>query len=133
MIMAGGPYFQKALGYLEYEGAASPVSFTSTDTTFSFVRRDTGATVVSSAKSLLTARHDFFVVEILADPTSGTLVAAAYGFQPPGTAAAVWYAAHVLLSDLSTATFTWVVVEWTDVDGDSLPSTGDTFSEITKQ
>ena len=133
MAMAGGPFFQKALGYLDNAGAASEVYFTSTATTFSFVRRDTGAVLVSVASAQLSAHHDFFIVELVMDPSSGTLVAAAYGFEPPGTAAAAWYASHTILPALAQATFTWVVGEWTDKDSDSLPSAGDTFSIVAQQ
>lgn len=130
IILAGGPFFQKALAYLENTSASAPVVFSSTSTTYSLVRRSTGVTIATSDTTLITSQHDFFVVELLTEPISGTLAVAAYGFQPPGTAAASWYASHVMLTDLTTAMLTWAVVEWTDADGDALPGTGDTFSKI---
>jgi hypothetical protein len=136
-VMAGGPYFQKAISYLENSASVSPVYFASANngTTFSFVRRDTGATIVSTPISALTAQHDFFVIALMTEPESGTLVAAAYGFYQPGTAAAGYYASTSIFTaaKLPTATYRWAVVEWTDKDGDMLPSAADTFNALASE
>jgi hypothetical protein len=79
----------------------------------------------------LNEHHDFFLVEMLRDPTTSTLVFAVYGFGSSGTISGTWYFTHVILTSLPTFDKSYYIYEWTDSDGDSMPGSADTFDLVT--
>ena len=133
-VVVGGPYGQLLIRYLD--GAGETPIYTTGDTTGTQFRArnpdgGTGAPVVDAPASTLTDSHDFFLIETVADPSTGTLMLAIDGFLAPGTVAGIWYFSNVMLPALSTFTAGYYVYEWTDGDGDKQPSSGDTFKLIT--
>jgi hypothetical protein len=128
LIAAGGPFVQPVVYYLEQ--GASPVFHTGTATDHVLILRADGGVLVDAGVSTLGASHDFFVLELVREPTNGSLTLVAYGFAGPGTPAGVWYLGNVVLPDASTYPQTWFVVEWTDTNNDGIPNAGDTFGLI---
>jgi hypothetical protein len=90
-----------------------------------------GTVIVDRPLDTLNEHHDFFLVEMVADPTTSTLMFAVYGFSVYGTIAATWYFSDVMLSSLSTFNQGYYIYEWTDVDGDAKPGIADTFTLVT--
>ena len=79
--------------------------------------------------------HDFFLVEVVKDPISGTFSLVVYGIESPGTRAGAFYFANVMLpdivgADVTTFTQAWYIYEWTAADAGAGPSLGDTFTLV---
>jgi hypothetical protein len=128
LVAAGGPFVQKLVAYLEV--SASPVYFASDPTNYYFDRRGAGR-LATMAKAANTNAHDDFVVQLVMDPSTGTLSLVSYGFNQAGTAASEWYFANTILPRSGTSTASWYVVEWTDTNGNGVPDSADTFTLIT--
>jgi hypothetical protein len=125
LVATGGPNVQKVVSYLEVN--ASPVRFRADATHFYFDRRDS-TNIVTALVTDSTANHDYFLVELVKDPTTGSLTLVAYGFEPPGTAAAAWYFANTVMPQSGGSPTGWYVVEWTDTNGNGIPDATDTFT-----
>jgi hypothetical protein len=128
LIAPGGPYVQAVVNYLEQ--GATAVYHAGTPTSDAFILRADGGVLVDAGDSTLNAHHDFFVLELVSEPTNGSLTLVAYGFLGPGTPASAWYLGNVVLPDASVYPQTWFVVEWTDTNNDGIPNAGDTFGLI---
>jgi hypothetical protein len=127
LVAAGGPFVQKLVAYLE--ASASPIYFASDTNNNYFDRRGAGH-LVTTLKTASTNAHDYFVVQLVMDPSTGTLSLVSYGFYFPGTAASEWYFANAILPRSGSSTASWYVVEWTDTDGNGVPDAADTFTLI---
>jgi hypothetical protein len=125
LALAGGPFGQLVAGFLE--GTRSAPVYSTTGATDELRRSSDDSLIVSFPLSSVTASHDYLLLEVARDHTTGVLAVVAYGFTQYGTAAAVWYFANVVLPDLGSHTQAWYALEWTD-DGDLVPSAGDTFT-----
>ena len=127
-VAAGGPFGQQAVAFVEK--GTSPVLFVGDATTAAFIERSTGKTIAKGEMSTLNSHHDFFVVELALEGTTGTVLMAVYGITGEGTLAAVWYFNNRILPAKGTLTDSWYVVEWTDKNGNSLADSGDTFTTV---
>jgi hypothetical protein len=119
LVVAGGPYYQNLEGY--FEQSTSPLYATSVGDTQEFIERANGAVVVSRSASTDNLSHDFFIIQFMRDPSSGSLVLNAQGFWQSGTTAAAFYFANAMLPALSTYDKSWYAYEWTDANGDMAP------------
>ena len=126
-VAAGGEFGQKAVAYMNATRDA-PVFTVADGTSASFVRTSDGSTIVQAAVSNLTAHHDYFVIYAAAEPVSGTLVFAVYGFYAPGTAAGAYWFQSQPASAFSSMTKQYYVYEWTDTNNDGAPNAADTFT-----
>ena len=128
LLLAGGPFGHKHVAYLEDNGI-TPIQSRLGDGNMLELRESaSNNVVVSTPFASATDSHDYFVIQMARDPATGTTTAMAYGFFDPGTRAAAWYFANVLMPSLSTFSASWYVFEWTDMDGDEAPEA----SEISK-
>ena len=133
-VIVGGPYGQRLIGYLERTGATRIYgSYEGNGAQFHLRAADggVGTAVVDVPTATLNEHHDFFLIEMVADPTTSTLMFAVDGFFLYGTIAATWYFNNVMLASLSTFDKSYYIYEWTDVDGDSKPGSADTFALVT--
>jgi hypothetical protein len=132
LAFAGGPDVQSVVKYLE--AGVSPVYFTSSSngSQMSFVARS-GGTLATATAAELTTSHDYFMVELVADPGSGTLSCICYGFTGAGTRAGAWYLANEVLPKASTTAASWMIIEWTGQGGATVPSMGDAFQVVASQ
>ncbi len=119
LVVAGGPFFQNLEGY--FEQSTSPLYSTLDGDTQAFIERATGNIVVSRSLSADNLSHDFFIIQFMRDPSSGSLVLNAQGFWESGTTAAAFYFTNAILPALSTYDKSWYAYEWTDANGDMLP------------
>lgn len=125
IVSGGGDGPNREIAYLLASGD-SPLVWSGTDLGVISVRR-TGAQVVTGP---ISSHHDYAFLQVIAEPIGGTTTLSAQGFASGGTeAAAVYFAEHVAVGLASDADG-WVVVEWTDADGDGVASSADTFAEI---
>jgi hypothetical protein len=128
VISAGGPFLQKTVSY--FEQSLSPVYFASPATDVgAFMSRASGSAVAQATELETTPSHDFFVVELVKEPSNGGLSLISYGFDGPGTRAGAYYVKDVMLPSLSGLTKAWYVFEWTDQNADTTPNSGDLFTE----
>lgn len=132
-VAGGGAFGQLGVAYMNNQ-SLTPVYVTvdSNAMTASFVQRSTSAALVTAPMSMLTASHDYFVVQLAVEPTSGTLCFIAYGFFAPGTSAAAFWASTQMVPNRASFTNRWYVYEWTDnADGGVPgPSADDTFTPV---
>jgi hypothetical protein len=126
-VVVGGPFGQSLIRYLDMAGV-TPI-YSTYDNGEQFRLRSGGTPPVNVTGS--TDVQDWFIIETVVDPTSGTLMFAIDGFQLQGTTAGVWYFANHILPSLSSYTDSYYVFEWNDVDGDKQPSSADTFTQVT--
>lgn len=120
LVTAGGDAYNNPVRYLNSNRIA-PIYATGTD-----FRRSQNQSLVVVASNL-TVDHDFLVIQTVRDPTTGTLLLEAYGFDQAGTTAAAWYFANVMMPSLSSTTQAWYVYEWSDAGGDHLPNNASEF------
>lgn len=132
-VAGGGAFGQLGVAYMNGK-SLTPVYVTvdGNAMTASFVRRSGNTALVTAPMSNLTAAHDYFVVQLAAEPTSGTLCFIAYGFFTPGTSAAAFWASTQMVPHRASYTNRWYVYEWTDdADGGVPgPSADDTFKLV---
>jgi hypothetical protein len=127
LIAGGGGDGQLSVAYLDSAGV-SPAYIVEDATVIEIVDRMTGASVVADTAANLTAHHDYFLLVLAVDPISGTLCFSGEGTGGPGTNAAGYYFANDVMPNLATYSSSWYAYEWADVDMNSLPSAGDTFT-----
>jgi len=127
-VVGGGPFGQRLLGYLDKAGLTS-VYITGDGTNITFRSRMTSQDVVAAPTTTLTAGHDYFLVEVVAEPISGTLVIAAMGMLAPGTSAAGFWVSTEMVPKRAMFPDSWYVFEWTD-SGDQVPNAADAFRMI---
>ncbi|HEY0468931.1 MAG TPA: hypothetical protein VGC79_32285 [Polyangiaceae bacterium] len=120
LVIAGGNYYQKAVGYL-VTNKLSPLSNSNTQTTIEIRDSRTDALIASELIADVSDSHDLFALQFTREPSSGSLILNAYGFTVGGTAAATLYFEKVLAPDLASATKAWYVGEWTDKNADQKP------------
>jgi hypothetical protein len=134
LIVAGGPFGQLLVKYLETSGMTPVYSYY--DNMVNQLRGrspgDAGADpiIVNAMQSDVTDSHSFFLIEFVTDPASGTLAFIVYGISAAGTSAATWYFAQKMLPARASLDKSWYVYEWTDLDNDKTASDGDDFKLV---
>jgi Stigma-specific protein, Stig1 len=130
-ITGGGGYGHVGVAYLDMM-ALTPLfpSVITNGTEYQVIKRATGTAVLDVPYSSLTATHDYFYVELVVEPQSGTLVISGVGTLAPGTVAAGYYLSATIIPNLTNYPNSWYLFEWTDMNSDSTPNAGDTFTQI---
>jgi hypothetical protein len=130
-ITGGGGYGHVGVAYLDMM-ALTPLfpSVINNGTEYQVIKRATGTAALDVPYSSLTASHDYFWVDLVVEPQSGTLVVSGVGTLAPGTVAAGYYLSATIIPNLATYTNSWYLFEWTDMNSDSTPNAGDTFTQI---
>jgi hypothetical protein len=127
----GSGYANILVRYLETEKIApvyqayvhEPVAY------FEYKRSSNDEVLLHREVANETPDHAHFLVQIVRDPDSGSLVVLAYGFWADGTAAARWFLANQVLPSLSSFTDTWYIYEWVN-NAVAGPDAGDTFTKV---
>ena len=139
LVAAGGDSTQLLARFLEQSGTSSVYNESDGATSIRFRRRggaaDGGdAVIVDVPLATITLTHDYFLVEIVKEPITGTLSLKVYGVDSPGTKAGAYYFANQILPNVMTFNKSWYLYEWTagagDAGGDGGPSAGDTFTLV---
>lgn len=125
LIAAGGFGVNNLSYYLQEESMVPVYSDPGTDD-YVFRLSTDDSSVASIASSSQSAVHDMLLIQLVRDSLTGTTTLNAYGFGGSGTAAAAWFFANVMATDLGSFTDTWYVYEWTD-DGTDGPSDASEF------
>jgi len=129
-LVAGGSWWgQRSVAYMDNSGL-TPVYLTNDGTTSHIYERATGLALVTTPDNALTAQHDFFFLELAVEPISGTLCFFGEGILAPGTVAAGYYGASVIVPGHAQYAASYYVYEWTDTNGDGVPDQGDTFALV---
>ena len=131
LVAVGGDSAQRLVNYLEDSGTTRIYNEYDGLNTLWFKRRDASNTVLATVtRSTLTPTHDFFVVEVVLDPISGTLSLVVYGLDSPGTKAGAYYFATTILPSIATYTNGWYLYEWMGINADGGAGPGDTFTQL---
>ena len=133
VVTAGGPFPNLPVKWLERTRMATKVYFATNGVdTFYFRKRSDGSNVVSRASALCSSHSDIFLVELVTDPTSGTLALISYGLCSGGygTQTGAWYWANAMLPHLSQYPNSWYIYQWTDTNNDSAPGAADAFTQL---
>ena len=133
LVMFGGPYGQPVVKYLETAKIAPLYVTYAGNRRYVYERASSGGSdhaLVDVDASVLTATHDYFLMEFVIEPVSRTPTLIIYGFGAGGTDAGSWFFTNRVLPDPSKFGNAYYVYEWTDSDGTAGPSAGDGFSQI---
>jgi len=126
LVVAGGPIFQSLEGYLEDQQIAPLSYFYDTSKGVTQYRKSaTKKPVVSLPVEGDHDSHDFFIIQFMRDPASGSLVLNVQGLWLSGTLAGVYQLTHGLLPELKQQNQAWYAYEWTDLDGDKEPDSNE--------
>jgi hypothetical protein len=139
LTITGGYVVQKLVKYLD-SIAATPIHLVAGADQWEYRGRgprEAGVDAEDSNDPLVasipydqaTSSHDLFLLELIRDPTSGTLVFIVFGQEAESTAAGAWFFANELLPNRANYGKSWYVYEWTGT-GDAGPSSSDTFHVV---
>jgi Cys-rich repeat protein len=131
VVTAGGPFPNRPVQWLERTRQATKVFFASNGVdTFYFRRRSDNSNVVAFPQASCSSSRDVFLVHLVTDPASGTLVLLSYGLCSGGfgTQTGAWYWANVMLPNRQSYPDSWYVYEWLDTNSNTLPDLSDTFT-----
>lgn len=121
LVAAGGSFYARLLVYLDSQRVSPIYSYYDGKTTIEFRSASDDATVVSRQNDESNDDHDFFVIQLARDATTGSLILNAQGFWVSGTIAATYFFEHGVLPSLETFDKAWYVYEWKDKNGDKAP------------
>lgn len=121
LIAAGGSFFARLLVYLDAEHVSPIYSFFDGKTTIGFRKASNNQDVVTRDRNESNDDHDFFVIQFLREPKSGSIILNAQGFWLSGTTAATYFFDKEVMPNLSQYDKAWYVYEWKDKDGDKAP------------
>jgi hypothetical protein len=122
LVVAGGPFFQNLEDYVEKQEISPLYLFVDMNADLQqFKSRADDSVVASRTISGDNESHDFFAIQFMRDPLSGSLVLNAQGFWLSGTNAASFFLLEGILPDIASYDQAWYVYEWTDGDGDKNP------------
>jgi len=137
IISFGGPEINSVVRYAESESTPradrAPIQFLCADGVCLFRRWD-GECILGAGLPVSTVNQDqdMFVIETYRDG-AGRRMLLFYGFGRHGTYAAGMYFEHVIYPDLTSYSYSWVVVKWEDTDQDGFvdaPGQGDTYTLV---
>lgn len=135
IVELGGPYTSNVAKYVESHGLTRIYDTTPDGVVVGFYAHsaDGGADPEVAVVPIpaLTSTHDFFKIEMVVDPVSGTRIFQVYGIFAPGTAAAVWFFQNRMLPNLSSYPLRYYVYEWTHGDAGTNPGPSDAFTLVT--
>jgi hypothetical protein len=126
LIAPGGSFRQKLVAFLESNGYTNPYD-QSTVTEITLATRDAGV-IVDQPSSTVSDTHDFFIVELVREPTRGSLSLVVYGYYGTGTEAGGVFLTQQILASPSSFPNHWYIVEWTDNGAPPGPDPTDTFT-----
>jgi hypothetical protein len=128
-VSGGGSYGHIGIAYLDMM-ALTPLYPYVSGNEYDIMQRSTGAKIVSTTFDALTAQHDYFFVETVVEPISGTLSFSGIGMLAPGTLAAGYYIGANIMPNRANYPLAWYIFEWTDTNGNSIPDAADTFTMV---
>jgi hypothetical protein len=136
IVVVGGVLVNSIIHYVEvnstYGGAQiSPVYFQATGTDYEFIVRSTGIPCTGCTQSKTAPNsQDLFVIYTVIDGNGNTYYVLE-GMHWRGTLAAAYkLLALVQSGSLSSQTFSYEVWRWTDSNGNGIPDSGDTYTQI---
>lgn len=133
LVLAGGPFPNQPVKWLERTSMVTKVYFaTNGSTEYYFRRRSDSATMSTMPVALCSPHRDQFVMELATDPATGGLALIGYGLCNGGygTQAAGYFWANVMLPNRAAYPDTWYVFDWIDGNNDSIPNAADTFTRV---
>ncbi len=133
VVTAGGPFPNKPVKWLERTDQVTKVYFdTNGIDTYYFKKRVDGSVLVTRPQTYCStaSTQDVFLVELSADPTSGTLALIEYGLCGGGygTRSGAWFWANTMLPNRASYPNSWYIYEWTDQNANAQPDAIDTFT-----
>lgn len=132
----GGSYFHKIVGYLEkQELIKTTIVISGEDGAKGYQFKGSDGGIIGNNQSFQSNANDwdFFSVELVFEPKSGSLVVIAYGFWGSGTKAAAYYLVNEMLKNPENYTDSWYVFKWEDTEDNDKPDAGDTFTLLASQ
>ena len=134
IVVIGGPYTSNVAKYVESQGLTRIYDTTPDFEVVGFYGRsaDGGVDpeVAVAPISSFTANNDYFKIEMVVDPVSGTRIFQVYGIYAPGTLAAAWFFENRVLPNLGAFPLRYYVYEWIHGDTGTNPGASDTFTLI---
>jgi hypothetical protein len=124
-MLSGGPTIHDAVRYLDTN--VTPVYVEQSGPDYVWAERRTNTMVLSVQLNAFTTTHDVGIVQVVDEPIGGTLSLNVYGHAIGGTQAAAYYFTTMILGNLKNNLGRYYVIEWSDQDGDEVPTAGDLY------
>jgi len=121
LIAAGGSFYARLLVYLDSKRVSPIYWYYDGATRVEYRKASNDETVIGRETTEANDDHDFFLIQFLREPTSGSIILNAQGFWLSGTLAATFFFGEEMLPNLSKYDKAWYVYEWKDKDGDKAP------------
>ena len=139
-LIGGGSFGQRAVSYIDNHSLSNVVIGAGTTDAGVFAVFFTDRTVPSAPKtiaieapySVTNNTHDYFLLQLTVDPSTGSLCMEAMGLTAQGTIAAGYYAAKHSIENgaYATTSKSWLLYEWTDEDDGGVPDDNDTYTLV---
>ena len=123
LVLAGGDAVSTPVNYVNTARIAPIYSIGNE------LRRSADDSLVTKVSGL-SADHDFIVIQVVREPTNGSLLLVAYGYSGLGTTAGSWYFANVMMPAISNYTDLWYIYEWKDTINDNKPTNASEFALV---
>lgn len=124
-MLSGGPQIHDAVRYLDLN--ATQIYVQESDPNAVWGERTTNNVVISLPLATFTPTHDVGIMQIVQEPIGGTVSLNVYGHATQGTLAAAYYFTTAIVPNLKNDRRRYYVIEWTDQDGDAVPTAADVF------
>jgi len=123
LVLAGGDAVSTPVNYVNTARIAPIYSIGNE------LRRSADDSLVTKVSGL-SADHDFIVIQVVREPTNGSLLLVAYGYSGLGTTAGSWYFANVMMPAISNYTDLWYIYDWKDTINDNKPTNASEFTLV---
>jgi hypothetical protein len=138
-VIGGGAFGQPAVAYLDSRGLTDVYLSSANDDAgaFDIIFTDRGGSgpprVIAAAPFSSTPTNtDYFLVELVVDPASGSLCLVVLGMGAQGTSAGAYYVANMFFATgaYKASTKSWYVYYWVASSDTGVPGSSDTFTLV---
>jgi hypothetical protein len=138
-VIGGGAFGQPAVAYLDSRGLTDVYLRGANDDAgaFDIVFTDRGGPgpprdIAAAPFSSTPTNTDYFLVELVVDPASGSLCLVVLGMGAQGTSAGAYYVANMFFATdaYKASTKSWYVYHWVASSDTGVPGSSDTFTLV---
>ena len=131
LLAPGGFFFARLTNYVSTTPVAPVYGKLSTDgASQEYRKQGTDALIATEPNDGPHDASDYLLIQMMREPTSGSLILNTQGFWQSGTNAASWYVVNQMLPTLSTWTKAWYVYKWTDGNSNGAPDNANEFTLV---
>ncbi len=131
LLAPGGAFFARLTNYVSTTPVAPVYAAGSADgLSTEYRKQGTNALIATQLNDGPHDASDYLLIQMMREPTSGSVILNPQGFWQSGTTAAAYYVVNVMLPTLSTWTKSWYVYKWTDGNANNTPDNANEFTLV---